>query len=914
MLTIYAATSSAQVKKYFDVADYYTEGQETIGLWGGDLAKRLGLSGVVDKASFERLCDNLHPFTGESFTPRTNVFRRVGYDMVFSGPKSFSIVQALADPEEQRNLRLMFSDSVDETMLEVESDMQTRVRQDGAVHDRQTGNMLWAYFDHSTSRPVGRSGAANDNSPFGAANDNVPPDMQWHRHVFCFNATEDLEEGRVKAGQFAYIKRDGEYYAAAFYARLAHKLESAGYAIDRKGGKEWEIVGVPQATISTFSKRTGQVEQLAEELGITDDARKSQLGATTRAGKQKELTQDQLRKAWDDQLSDGERNALARVHGKEMPGSRVVTAAEAVEFAIAHLSEQLSAFPERELKRVALLHGLGHVLPEQIAAELPRHGVITQNIDGRLMATTEALQAEERYIVRQAARGRGNACPVGVDAGLARTLEGGTTLTDEQWQVTRGLLESANRVEELVGPAGAGKSYSLAKFEEGLSRAGQHGTYLATTAKAAKVLIDDGFEAKTVAHFLLDARMQEAARGGRVVIDESSMLGHKDAVKLFQIAEKFDLKLIFVGDGLQHGAVPRGAFMRLLEQHAGITPHRLTGIMRQQDTGYLQAVQSLSEGRTVDGFDALDKKQWVQEIGDAAERCDAIAAEYVQAAKDHASVLVVSPTHAEALAVTQAIRSQLKDAGLLSSEEKEFRRLVQVNASEAERGQASTYRAGDVLLFHQNAKGGYVKGQRLAVTDPNAVPLGQAGRFSLYRPQSVMLAEGDRIRFTGTVAPLKKGAKAFKNGDAASIAGFTPKGDIRLDDGQVIAADAGLFRSGFVETSFGSQGQTVQRVILAMAAESLPAVNQEQMYVSASRGKEKLSLYTDSKEAVRQAIQKSSQKLAALDIERQAPPDARPRDWRQDDDERRRLAFRTQRQPVIEPPREREERRVAYGR
>ena len=69
------------------------------------------------------------------------------------------------------------------------------------------------------------------------------------------------------------------------------------------------------------------------------------------------------------------------------------------------------SFPERELKRVALLHGLGSVTPEQVAAELPRQGVITAEIDGRLMATTDELQAEERFISGFAAAGRGTVVP-----------------------------------------------------------------------------------------------------------------------------------------------------------------------------------------------------------------------------------------------------------------------------------------------------------------------------------------------------------------------------------------------------------------------------------------------------------------------------------------------------------------------
>ena len=108
------------------------------------------------------------------------------------------------------------------------------------------------------------------------------------------------------------------------------------------------------------------------------------------------------------------------------------------------------------MKRVALLHGLGSVTPEQIAAELPRHGVITAEIDGRLMATTKELQAEERFITGFAAGGRGSVAPVGVPAGLNRTLADGKILNDGQWETVIGLLTSENRVNLFEGPAGAG--------------------------------------------------------------------------------------------------------------------------------------------------------------------------------------------------------------------------------------------------------------------------------------------------------------------------------------------------------------------------------------------------------------------------------------------------------------------------
>ncbi len=888
MLTINEVTSATNAKNYYAVADYYSEGQETVGEWGGKLAGWLGLSGRVSGEAFGRMVDNLDPMTGERLTARTNAERRVGYDFTVSLNKSASILRAFASEEDALSLDAARDRAIAGMMAEVEPDMQTRVRLGGKDADRTTGNMAWAAFHHSTSRPV----------------KDQPPDMNEHTHLLCFNATFDADERRIKAGQFGELKRDGEYYSAVFDALYARELENLGFVIDRQGGKKWEVAGITPSMIDTFSKRKDEVEDAARRLNITDPALKAELGARTRSKKQKELTMTELREAWNAQLTDGERDALARVYAREIPKGREVTAAEAVEYAIAHLSEQQSTFGVRELKAVALRRGLGSVTPGQIDREmaLPVHGLVAGDLDGRETVTTEALRAEERYIVGQAARGQGAVCPVGVPEGLTRTLADGRTLNDEQWQVTQGLLSTGNRVSMVKGPAGAGKSYSLQKFDEGMRMAGETATYLATTAKAVKVLAKDGFEVNTVARFLVDEKMQEAARGGRVVVDEASMLGHKEAVKLFKLAEKLNLKLIFVGDPAQHGSVARGAFMRILEEYAGIQSFRLTRIMRQKDLEYRAAAQSLSEGKTLAGFEALDKKEWVKEINSDAERYHAMAEDYLQAVNDGASCLVVSPTHAEAAAITREIRQKLRDAGKLGSEEREFTRLVQVNASEAERTQATTYRPGDVIQFHQNAKGGFVKGQRIVVSDPALVPLDQAGRFSLYRPESVMLAAGDRIRFTGTVTAAKSDHK-YKNGDTVTVAGFTEGGNLRLDDGHVVEAEAGHFRPAFVETSFGAQGQTVQRVILGMSSASLGATNQEQMYVSASRARERMTLYTDDKDAVKSAIVRSSQKTAALDLE--PKPLAKSGHWermQEERDRRQRLAWLKRWRAATAPP------------
>src|SRR5437764_5402033 len=151
MIRITQQDSAKDAKRYYATADYYTEGQELVDLWGGKGASRLGLEGTVDKFSFERLCDNLDPRTGKPLTVRTRTERTVGYDFTFSVPKSVSLFYAMSGDQ---GIMDAFRGAVDETMREMEAEMKTRVRKKGADIDRTTGNMVWAEFIHTTSRPV----------------------------------------------------------------------------------------------------------------------------------------------------------------------------------------------------------------------------------------------------------------------------------------------------------------------------------------------------------------------------------------------------------------------------------------------------------------------------------------------------------------------------------------------------------------------------------------------------------------------------------------------------------------------------------------------------------------------------------------------------------------------------------------
>lgn len=49
MIRVSQQDSASGAKRYYATADYYSEGQEIVGAWGGKGAEQLGLSGTVDK-------------------------------------------------------------------------------------------------------------------------------------------------------------------------------------------------------------------------------------------------------------------------------------------------------------------------------------------------------------------------------------------------------------------------------------------------------------------------------------------------------------------------------------------------------------------------------------------------------------------------------------------------------------------------------------------------------------------------------------------------------------------------------------------------------------------------------------------------------------------------------------------------
>jgi hypothetical protein len=71
---------------------------------------------------------------------------------------------------------------------------------------------------------------------------------------------------------------------------------------------------------------------------------------------------------------------------------------------------------------------------------------------------------------------------------------------------------------------------------------------------------------------------------------------------------------------------------------------------------------------------------------------------------------------------------------------------------------------------------------------------------------------------------------------------------------------------GVAVTSHASQGKTVDQVIVSVLVAAFSETNEAQFYVSMSRARHAMHLYTDSKAALKEAVKRPSERLSPLEL------------------------------------------------
>ena len=890
MFEMYASKNAAQVKSYFSDelmrGDYYFEEQEIVGSWGGLAAKDLGLSGTVTKEAFNSLVDNQYPDTANNdgqITPHNKEERRVGYDLTFSAPKSLSVLYEYSKDE---RLLEAFRDSVRDTMQALEKVMHTRVRKEGLDEDRQTGNIAYAEFVHFTSRPV----------------DSMVPDPQLHSHCFVFNLTKDAVEDRYKAGQFGEINATAPYYEALFHSHLTNRLTALGVDIE-KAGKFWTISGIDKSTLDKFSNRTLEIEEFAKEHGINGAKEKALLGEKLRSAKSQELGRDYLRDVWWERLNSSERAILDKLSQSisdeptHTPEKNIdATAKEAIDFAIDHHLERDSVVTVKRLMEVALREGFGKLCPNALEdAILVHDNLILVDRDNQTYATTKQVLKEEQDIINFTRKGyssqdklnEGYVIGTVTDYTKVKTFE----LGKEQQKVVTDLLNSRHRVQVVQGKAGTGKTTTLATLIDGIRQGGGDALILAPTANAAyDTLRGDGEayrcepmqNANTLARFFKDTNLWKESRNKTLIVDEAGLMSVGDMHQLFELADKFDNRIVLVGDISQHNSVMRGDALRILQEETELEPLQLATI-RRQDGAYKRAVNAIAKGQLTKGYEQLDKLEAIQEESNAEARYCMLAKNYVDVIDKKESALAVTPTHAEGKKVTKAIRNELKARQHIEDKEHSVVRYRNLQMTEVARSSKHKYEVGQMVRFQQNAKGGIKRSAQFEVSkiDRNHVyikgengkerllDLTQAKHFSVYEKLKINIASGDKIRITE--GSSTKNGKRLNNGAIHTVDTITDKGDIKLKNGYILDANQGNITHGYVTTSYASQGKTVDHVFIAQSSEHHGANSREQFYVSVSRGKKSATIFTDNKEQLHKKIQHSHQRLSAIELTKNQP-------------------------------------------
>lgn len=885
MLRMHQFSSSAGLTQYFTTAlkgEYYSHDAERTALWRGEAAKRLGIEGqAVTEEVFERLATNRHPLTDERLSPRTRADRTAGYDVNFHVPKGVSVLHAMTGDE---RIVEAIRCSVAETMAEIETHARTRVRRDGADTERTTGNLVWGEFLHTTTRPVGGV-----------------PDPHLHVHCVVFNTTYDAhpDEQRFKAAQFREINRHMPYFEAAFDARLAHRLNAMGYATQRHS-KGWDLAGIDYEIREKFSRRTREIEELATQLGITSAKQKAELGATTRQHKVASLTRHELEQRWRDRLNAEQHREIRGVaRGEGRSRDRTLTPQGALDRAIEHHFERDSTAGEFRLLEQALRVGVGQVTPEEIKdAAIRDQRLIRAAVDGQTLLTTRDALKEEREMVAFAKDGRGN-CPAlrGQQPWTIRTDQ----LNDHQRSAIEHILTSQDRVILVRGGAGTGKTTLMRAAVDAIEARGKPVVVVAPTAEASRgVLRQSGFAgAETLQRLLTDPSLQRRAKGGVLWCDEAGLVGTPEMRQLFEVAKQQEARVILSGDCKQHAPVARGDALRLLESHGGIKAAEVLAVVRQQGT-YRAAVEAMSRGRFDEGIAILDRMKAIKEI-EGGDRPVEMARDYVQTIRTGRSCLVVAPTHAEGAAITDLIRAELKRAGTLAQDERVITQHVDLGLTAAQKKDAAGYEPGQIVRFHRTVGGtrggrGFKAGTAVEVVGQDdqgrvqvrgvavgvggddrvrILPVEHAKAFTVFEARTLRLAVGDRLRITRngwtwpgdrSAAGGGRGLHKLNNGSTYRLAGFTPEGHLRLDNGWIVHRDFGGVAHGYTTTSHAAQGKSVDRVLISQGWASAQAASSEQLYVSVSRGKHSVALYTDDRQALIDAARRQSARHAAIEV------------------------------------------------
>ena len=572
--------------------NYYLQSGEPRGVWLGDGAQLLSLTGEVDDDAFIALMDGLDPSRPDRHLGRAYDDKSVrGFDVTCSAPKSVSVLFALGDVGIRRQVLAGHDAAVAALAGWIEHHAHTRYRIGGEVAIVDAKGIVAAAFRQHTSRAL---------------------DPQLHTHLVIPNRVKS-PDGRWLALDARLIKHDQQSLSAMYHAALRSELT---YRL----GVRWnvpehgisEISDVPEEILAEFSSRTADVrrridaklDRFLETMGREPTPRERwrlerEAAIDSRPAKAHSLDAAVLHEQWAEQVRalghEPERVLIAALDRVATPaGIERSTAQAIVDQAMATMSERQSTWRPTQLHREIgaaiptetgidadrLVRWIDRVVDDTTASRcidlskpIPKDALLRN--DGRPVSesvldralTTQAILDQEADLIAWADQ---RLTYDGADnpAAIARSI---VELNSAQGQAAASVAGSDDLVL-VVGPAGTGKTTALAPAVSQLRADGRAVFGVAPSATAAEVLATEtGVQADTLDKLLIEHRLNRPPErrydlpiGATVIVDEAGMM---PTAKLAELADLADIKgwrIALVGDPMQFSAVGRGGMFGLL--------------------------------------------------------------------------------------------------------------------------------------------------------------------------------------------------------------------------------------------------------------------------------------------------------------------------------------------------------------
>lgn len=441
---------------------------------------------------------------------------------------------------------------------------------------------------------------------------------------------------------------------------------------------------------------------------------------------------------------------------------------------------------------------------------------------------------------------------------------------------------------------------------------------LGPTHRAVHEMREAGVEARTLASFLSETRQAIQAgetpdfRNVLFLTDESSMVGNRDMAELYQLVAAGGGRMVSSGDTAQLQAVSTGQPFRLVQQRSAIDTVVMQEIVRQTPA-LRPAIESIIAGQVETSLRQVDdvspqqvprqagawipeksvmeirapKKGQEQDTPAAGEQTltpeqlSLVRTDIIEAIRDdwmgrtpeaQQQTLVVAELNADRHAINAAIHAARHEKGDTGAEERTFTVLEPLRVPDNALRAAETFAeyTGAVAMMNERYwTVAEVDTQDAVVTlrnaDGESVLLSPqqntAQDISLFTPRELTVSQGDRVRFTRSDTD-----RGYVANSLWEVAGFTDDGAIRFRQGeqekivdpQAMTEDRHIDLA-YALTVYGVQGASERFAIALTGTEGgrKRMASLESTYVTLSRAKEHVQVYTDNLEDWQQQVRQS---------------------------------------------------------